>query len=511
MFALTAAPLDAAALLARLGRPDAGAHVVFEGRVRDHHGGRPVTLLEYEAFDDLALAEGTAVVAEAERLHPGAHVLCVHRTGSLAVGELAVWIGVATAHRETAFAACRHVIEELKRRLPVWKKEHHPDGAAEWVNCPSEAATRPATDDYYARQTALPEVGAEGQAKLAAARVLLVGLGGLGCPAALYLTGAGIGRLTLVDGGAVELSNLHRQILFTTAEIGAPKALAAAARLRLHNPAVEVAAHGAELTAHNARALVAGHDVVLDATDNFATRFLVHDACHALGLPLVSAAVHRFEGTLDVFRRGLGGCLHCQWPNRGAAELDSSTNCAGGPVFGPAVGVLGVMQAAEVLKLLLGCEGDSPRQTRLVNLLDGSLLTIERAPQPGCPVCGRLEQSSAISAPADTSSSSVFIDVDGLAVLGPRARSVYLLEPGEPEPANGTTVAVPAHDLSRLRELAAGDQLVVLACRHGLRSAALARLLRAEGWAGVYALTAAAMPKPAPSTWHPPTGTRPLS
>ncbi|SDS19659.1 ThiF family adenylyltransferase [Opitutus sp. GAS368] len=500
MFELTAVSLDPAALLARLGRPDAGANVVFEGRVRNHHRGRPVTHLEYEAFDDLALAEGAAVVAEAEQLHPGAHVLCVHRTGSLAVGELAVWIGVAAAHRQTAFAACRHVIEELKRRLPVWKKEHHPDGAAEWVNCTAEAAARPAAGDYHARQAALPEVGAEGQAKLAAARVLVVGLGGLGCPAALYLAGAGVGRLTLVDGGTVELSNLHRQILFTAAELGAPKALAAAVRLRLHNPAIEVTAHGAEFTARNARALVAGHDVVLDATDNFATRFLVHDACHALGVPLVSAAVHRFEGTLDVFRRGDGGCLHCQWPDRGAADLDTAGNCAGGPVFAPAVGVLGVMQAAEALKLLLGHEGEAPHQTRLVNLLDGSLLAIGRAARPGCPVCGRLEQLRADAAPADAPDSPVFIDADGLARLGARAQSVYLLEPGEPGPTDGTALAVPANDLARLRELAAGGQPVVLACRHGLRSAALARLLRAEGLPAVYARTGAGTPAPARST-----------
>jgi adenylyltransferase/sulfurtransferase len=402
MFELTDTPIVSSALLARLGRPDAGAITVFEGRVRNHHLGRPVTHLEYEAFDDLAWSEGSAVVDESERLHPGAQVLCVHRTGNLAVGEIAVWIGVAAPHRQTAFAACRHAIEELKHRLPVWKKEHHPDGAAEWVNCPTEATPETAPAEYHARQVALPEVGPGGQARFAAARVLLVGIGGLGCPAALYLACAGVGRLTLVDGGKVELSNLHRQILFTAAEVGASKALAAAARLRLHNPAVRVTAFATELTAPNARALVAGHDVVLDSTDNFATRFLVHDACYALGVPLVSAAVHGFEGTLDVFRRGEGGCLHCQWPDHNAAELDSAGACAGGPVFGPTVGVLGVMQAAEALKLLLGREGDGPRQTRLVNLLDGSLLAITRTARTGCPVCGRLEQLRNEAAAVDT-------------------------------------------------------------------------------------------------------------
>ena len=483
MFELTATPIDAAALTRRLAAPEAGALVVFEGRVRNHHLGRPVSRLEYEAFDELALKEGAAIVAETERLYPGTRVLCVHRTGALPVGEVAVWIGIASAHRAAGFAACRLVIEELKRRLPVWKKEHHPDGAAEWVTCTTEAATPPAAT-YHARQLALPEVGESGQRRLAAARVLVVGVGGLGCPAALYLAGAGLGRLTLVDGGRVELTNLHRQVLFTPAEVGAPKALAAAMRLRQQQPALTVEAHEVECALGNVRALVAGQSVVLDCTDNFATRYLLHDACLALGVPLVSAAVHRFEGTLDVFRRGAGGCLHCLSAGRGAAELVEADNCAGGPVFAPAVGVLGVMQAAEALKLLLGLEGDAVRQTRLVNLLDGTQLSVQREPRAGCPVCSRVDQLPAEVTKPDEA--SLFVDPAGLAALGPGARLVYLAEPGDAS-APAPALTVPALDLVRLRELAAEGPLV-LHCRHGLRSAALARLLRAEGRAGIHAL-----------------------
>jgi len=486
MFELTDLPIDSAALQARLARPETGALTLFEGRVRNHHLGQPVTKLEYEAFDDMARQEGESIVHETEQIYPGTTVLCVHRTGALSIGEVAVWIGVASAHRQAGFAACRHLIEELKLRLPIWKKEHHPGGAAEWVNCTAEAAAKPRSDEAHIRQIALPEVGAAGQAKLAAARVLVVGIGGLGCPAALYLAGAGIGQLTLVDGGKVERSNLHRQVLFTAAEIGAPKALAAAARLRLHSPTTKVLPRDCELTPLNARSLVAGQNVVLDCTDNYVTRFLLHDACLALGVPLVSAAVHRFEGTLDVFRRGTGGCLHCLWLGRSAAELDTAGNCAGGPVFGPAVGVLGVMQAAEALKLLLGLEGDAVGQTRLVNLLEGTQLNIERPPRSDCPACSRIDQlrtakSNAIADPA------LFLDAAAVAAFGPDARTVYLVEVDEAVPAGKTIV--PAQDLARLRELTTAGPLV-LTCRHGVRSAALARLLRAEGMKQVFALTA---------------------
>lgn len=483
MFELTSAPIDTSALAARLAAPEAGAAVIFEGRVRNHHLGRPVTKLEYEAFDDMARLEGEAIVTETERLYPGAHVLCVHRTGTLQIGEAAVWIGVASAHRQSGFAACRHVIEEIKRRLPVWKKEHHPDGAAEWVNCAVDETAKHKTNDYYARQAALPEVGEAGQARLTAARALVVGIGGLGCPAALYLAGAGIGRLTLVDGGRVELSNLHRQILFTATEVGSPKVLAAAARLRLHNPSIEVSAYEGELTTANARSLVAGQTVVLDCTDNFTTRFVLHDACLSLGIPLVSAAVHRFEGTLDVFQRGVGGCLHCLWLDRSPADLDTAGNCAGGPVFGPVVGVLGVMQAAEAIKLVLGRGAEAARQTRLVNLLDGSQLAIERHPNPQCPVCTRLDQLKAMK-PVRSDDPSLFLHDPEITQLGTTTQSVYLPEPDEAPPTG--LIVVPPHDLMRLRELAALGTLV-LTCRYGVRSASLARLLRAEGLKNVFA------------------------
>ena len=494
MFELTDHPIDSAALRARLTRPEAGACVVFEGWVRNHHLGQPVRELHYEAFDVMAKLEGASIIAEIEQRFSGCAVFCVHRTGALRVGDLAVWIGVSSAHRAAAFLACRQAIEEIKRRLPVWKKEFHPDGAAEWVNCSAEAIARgPQPADYYSRQTVLPEVGDSGQKRLAEARILLVGVGGLGCPAALYLAGAGVGQITLVDSGKVEISNLHRQILFTIDDLGLHKAEAAAAALRARNPFIQVEALSAELTAQNARTLVAGKAVVLDCTDNFATRFLLHDACFSAGIPLVQAAVHRFEGTLDVFQRGRdGGCLHCLRRHRDIAELDTAAgNCAGGAVFGPAVGSLGVMQASEALKIILGRESnDTYRKTLLVNLLDNSTLPIFREPDPSCPVCSKIGPAAAEAENPDADP-AVILDDQALAAL-PAFRLIALLEPGETidvtrVPAG--TVSVPIQDLIALRELALIGNAVLL-CRRGLRSASLARLLRAEGQKNIYALSA---------------------
>ena len=493
MFELTDHPIDSAALRARLARPEAGACVVFEGWVRNHHLGQPVRELHYEAFDVMAKLEGNSIIAEIEQRFSGCAVFCVHRTGALRVGELAVWIGVASAHRSAAFQACRHAIEEIKRRLPVWKKEFHPDGASEWVNYSAEAMARgPQPADYYARQTGLPEVGGDGQEKLAKARVLIVGVGGLGCPAALYLVGGGVGQITVVDSGKVELSNLHRQILFTTDDLGASKAEAAVTSLRARNPLIEIEGLATEFTAQNARALVAGRTVVLDCTDNFATRFILHDACFSAGIPLVQAAVHRFEGTLDVFRRGSdGGCLHCLRQNRLIEELDAAArNCAGGAVFGPAVGVLGTMQAGEALKILLGqADAETYQRTRLINLLDCSLLSVTRDADPRCPACGELDAITPAVLSNDPTEGAIVLDPEQIVALG-NARTVVLLADGEQldssRAAAGTLTAA-IGDLARLRELAQEGGKIILTCRYGVRSAALARLLRAEGCTSIYA------------------------
>ena len=497
MFELTDQPIDATARRAQLARPDAGACVVFEGWVRNHHAGKPVSRLEYEAFDELARLEGEAITAEAEQEHPGCTVLCVHRTGSLGIGELAVWIGVVSPHRHAAFLACRQVIEEIKRRLPVWKKEHHSGNLAEWVNCTAESvAGRLAPENYYARQASLPEVGVTGQARLAEASVLVVGAGGLGCPAALYLATSGVGRLTLADAGKVEVSNLHRQILFTADDVGAAKATAAAARLRAQNPLAKIEAHASDVTPTNVRALVTGRTAVLDCTDNFATRFLLHDACRSAGVPLVSAAVYRFEGELNVFAPHQTGCLHCLWAGKPALSLEAVANCAGDPVFAPTVGLLGVMQAAETLKLILGLSTHADlSSTRLVNLLDASTQSLERPADPSCPVCARVVSSSAAEAASFSLhplNDSVVLTAEQLALLGP-VQTIALLESGESLDAAAApenTIAIAMADLGRLRELAARGP-AVLTCRHGLRSVALARLLRAEGLPGIHALAGA--------------------
>ena len=344
-FSFSEAPLDTAALQRELRDDRCGGFTAFEGWVRNHNEGHAVTRLEYEAFVPLAEKEGARIVEEAVRRFGVTHATCVHRVGSLAIGDIAVWVGVSAAHRDEAFRACRFIIDEVKHRVPIWKKEHYVNGDSGWVNCERCAAaaeekvpgcefrhsspthrhdnhqhhdesrnSQPGTFDY-SRQMALREVGAAGQEKLRRAKVLVVGAGGLGVPVLQYLAGAGVGRLGIVDADQLEPSNLHRQTWYALADCGREKAALAAARVRALNPEVRVETHALRLGPGNADRLVQSYDLVLDCTDNFSTKFLLNDVALRTGKPVLFASVYQYEGQLQFVAGDAGSpCLRCVWP-----------------------------------------------------------------------------------------------------------------------------------------------------------------------------------------------------
>lgn len=236
--------------------------------------------------------------------------------------------------------------------------------------------------ERYARHLVLREVGGPGQQKLKAARVLVVGAGGLGSPAALYLAAAGVGTLGLVDLDTVELSNLQRQVLFGDADLGRPKTEAAAERLLALNPDISVVAHQGRLHAENARALVRGYDLVLDGTDDFATRFHVNAACVAEGRPLVSGAIGRWTGQVGVFAGR--PCYRCLVPE---IPPDAET-CVAVGVVGALAGVIGSMMALEAVKLVTGAGQPLAGRLFVYDGLSGESRTVRVGADPACPVCG---------------------------------------------------------------------------------------------------------------------------
>jgi len=253
----------------------------------------------------------------------------------------------------------------------------------------------------YSRHILLEEVGAVGQAKLRAARVLVVGAGGLGSPLSLYLAAAGVGTIGLVDDDTLELSNLQRQVAHTTARIGRNKAESAAETLRALNPGTHIEVHARRIDAAAAQELIPRYDIVCDGTDNFATRFLLGDACHLLGRPLVSAAVLRFEGQLGIFagHDGVHPCHRCLHPEPPPPGLVPTCSEAG--VLGAVTGVMGTLQATEVLKLILGIGEPLMGRLLLWDALDARFRTVRLKRDPGCALCGERATIRDLSAHAD--------------------------------------------------------------------------------------------------------------
>ncbi len=240
--------------------------------------------------------------------------------------------------------------------------------------------------ERYSRQILLPQVGGKGQEKLLAAKVLVVGAGGLGSPVASYLAGAGVGTLGIVDSDEVELSNLHRQIIYSTDDIGMKKAEAAQGRLQRVNPDVKVVPYVLRLNSGNIMPIIMDYDIIVDGTDNFPTRYLINDACVLAGKTLVFGAFFRYEGQAMVIRPGEGPCLRCMFPEPPPPGLVPSCQEAG--VLGALAGVIGVIQATETLKLILGIGEPLIGKFVLFDALQMNLLKLTVRKNTNCPICG---------------------------------------------------------------------------------------------------------------------------
>ena len=243
-------------------------------------------------------------------------------------------------------------------------------------------------DQYmrYSRHLILPEIGEEGQKKLLAAKVLIIGAGGLGSPLGLYLAAAGVGTIGLVDFDVVDLSNLQRQILHTNDEIGKPKLDSAEKRIKAMNPDTRVVKHNTRISSENALEIIKGYDLIIDGTDNFPTRYLVNDACVFLNKPNIYGSIFRFEGQATVFQPKKGPCYRCLYPEPPPPGMVPS--CAEGGVLGILPGIIGVIQTTEAVKLIVGTGEPLIGRLLLYNALDMTFRTLKLRRDKNCPVCG---------------------------------------------------------------------------------------------------------------------------
>lgn len=240
--------------------------------------------------------------------------------------------------------------------------------------------------DRYSRHVLLPQIGVEGQKRLLGARVLIIGAGGLGSPAAIYLAAAGIGTIGIIDSDTVEISNLQRQILHTTETAGRPKLTSAQARIHSLNPDVRFIAHNTRLDSTNALDIIGGYDIVVDGSDNFPTRYLSNDACVLLDKPNIYGAIHQFQGQASVFLPRKGPCYRCLFPE--PPSPGSVPTCAEAGVLGVLPGVIGLLQATETIKLILGLGGSLAGRLLLYDALEMQFRTVNLRRDPLCPVCG---------------------------------------------------------------------------------------------------------------------------
>jgi adenylyltransferase/sulfurtransferase len=343
----------------------------------------------------------------------------------------------------------------------------------------------------YSRHLLIPEVGLAGQERLAAARVLVVGAGGLGSPVLAYLAAAGVGRIGIVDDDAVDVTNLQRQILYSTGDVGASKAATAAERLHALNPQIAIDALPVRLDAANAREIVRLYDVVVDGTDTFDSRYLINDACVLERKPDVYGSIFRFDGQVSVFGLPGGPCYRCLYPEPPPPEL--VPNCAEGGVLGVLAGMVGTWQASEALKLVLGIGTSLAGRLVLIDALDARVREVRIARDPACPLCGDAPSlhdvapaPAAVPNDADEGGEIAAADLDAVLASDSRARLLDVREPHEAVlGALPGAVMIPAAELeARLSEL---DMTVhyIVACRVGVKSRWAARRLREAGFGGV--------------------------
>jgi len=474
MFRVSSEPLNAEQLKAAAENPACGALVTFEGWVRNHNEGHAVTALEYEAYDQLAVAEGSRILGEAIEKFGLHQAVCVHRTGHLAIGDIAVWVGVATPHRDAAFKACRYIIDEIKVRVPIWKKEHYVNGDSGWVNCEECAKHGHKAPMDYSRQTALKAIGPMGQRKLAASRVLVVGAGGLGCPVLAYLAGAGVGHLGIVEHDRLEASNLHRQFMYAPGQVGESKAALAAAWLKQYNPEIEIEAFDRRFQQMDSGQLDS-YDIIVECTDCMDTKLLVNRAALKAGLTVVFASIYQFEGQLQVVTPD-SSCLECLYEGGAPREVPS---CSIAGVLGPVPGVLGSMQALETIKQLLQLDGRLDNELLIVNLSDYGMRRIALPCNPSCPA----------HRPDVALPDCVDITAAEISSLGPV--NIVDIRNGDEiaaEPLRCDHVHIPMDQLLSHPELLDREQTHLLVCAAGVRTQYTANALRSVGYRKVYSL-----------------------
>jgi molybdopterin/thiamine biosynthesis adenylyltransferase/molybdopterin synthase catalytic subunit len=446
MFSISSLEISSQQLHLDIQDQRSGAVVIFEGIVRNHNQGLDVKSLEYQVYHELAQKEGDKILQEAKLKFNIHHARAVHREGHLRLGEAAVWVGATASHRDDAFKATRYIIDEIKHRLPVWKKEHYLTADAKWVFCRDHHHhVHFEEKDFYQKQKNILD-----QSRLKKTHVLMVGLGGLGCPASVNLALAGVGKLTLVDYDKVSYDNLHRQFLFRPQHVGESKVKIAASLLREMNPFIEVDYHDSFFRPDH----LEGIDFVIDGTDNMKTKYQIHDACLKYRLPLLSAGLFRDDAQLRTMIPG-DGCWRCLQDVVPDDALFGNCNDFG--TTGAWANTAGSILASEALELISTGKNSTSEMVLHLNLRTLTSFKVKKARKEDCQYCaGNFELVDTVME-VDEALSSDILDIRHLS------------------------------DDEVLKSIQSREK-VILCCHRGHRSLKVTQWLREQGHDHVYSL-----------------------
>lgn len=508
MIVIQSDPIDTGNFKKQMLHSRVGAIVEFEGRVRDINEGQEVDFLEYDAFVDMCLVEGKKILQEAKAKFDILDARVIHRYGKLDLQDVAVWIGTSSIHREAAYAANQYLIDEIKTRLPIWKKEHYVNGESHWVDCRQcyqksrskkeqkqhschQHKTVPQYEQYFANQIKVPLIGNVGQLLLKNAKVLVIGCGGLGHPVVQGLATSGVGHVAICDPDKIELSNLHRQYLFDIDQIGKLKVEVVKQKIEKMNPFINLEAIDKKIELANGLDLLPKFDLVIDATDNFRAQFLLNDLCAFFKIPFLTASVFQEDGYIvgyDFSSDEQKSCLRCNWKNVPFDGLFGSCQSSG--ILSLLPQVVGSLVSTFAIKFLLKKESIAFNKKVVVNLDPFEIFTIKNGQMENCGFCKvRKNKEQFKEKLIETHIVNDFeIEVENLSQLVHTYRFVDLTE--------GLSLHLKSnfHQASWLEgrkieiQNAPEDRPILIICDSGLKSAQMAGELRQTGLKNIYSL-----------------------
>ncbi len=373
---------------------NAGSYLFFHGKVRNNNNKKNVKYLFYEANLILSKIEFLKIINEINNNFLIISIYCIHRCGIVLVGETALYIAVLSKHRKSSFLALQYLINNLKKRLPIFKKEYYTNSTSIWINntCSCDFENNQ-ENKRYDKQKLIPFIKENGQLLLKNSKILIIGIGGLGSPALMYLSSAGIGNIGILEYDLLEAENLNRQFIYNPIEIGKRKSLLAKQKILNFNKKINLKILNYKINKKNIIKSIKDYSIIIDCTDNFKTKLLINDACYYAKKTLIRSSIHQMDGQIEVYNPlNDGPCVRCLWSNNTKNVL----SCNESGVLGTTSGIFGILQAQEAIKFLLKQKTLKNGEILFANLLENNFYKITYKKYRNCILCSSFNKSKSL-------------------------------------------------------------------------------------------------------------------